>query len=225
MQKRHRRRIGLSILLVSLIVLSGCVTVSIHSEVGSDGTIESYEVEMTMSQRAYNYMEQAAARDGYSSVKEYMMDGMGERKNNSENVEYSESSEGSNKTITIRFEGFTPDNNSVIMVRKKNETTMIYKDRTFVSASQQRSGQIPVQYTLTMPGEITNSTADSVDGDTATWDLSGAESAHRMIYAESKISSGFGLMMIAAVGVGSLTILGLVVGAVLFYRSNGLPTV
>jgi hypothetical protein len=226
-QKYNGRRIGLSVLLVSLIVLSGCVTVSVNSEVGSDATIESYEIEMTMSQRAYNYLEQSASSEGYSSVKEYMLaESFGNVKNNSESMEYSESSEGANKTITVRFDGYTPSSRSPITVRKLNETTMLYTDRTFISASEQSSsGSIPVHYTLTMPGEITNSTADSVEGDTATWDLSGAESARTVIYAESKISSGFGMMTLAAIGVGSLTILGLVIGGVLFYRSEGLPTV
>lgn len=226
-QKSHRRRIGLSILLVSLVVLSGCVTISVDSKVRSDGTIESYGIEMTMNQQVYNYLERTATQEGYSSVEKYLMSNMSSRESNAENIVYSESSNEGNKTISIRFEDYTPDENSGITVTKRNET-MIYEDRTFVSNGSSStqpgsSGRIPVHYTLTMPGEITNASTDNIEGDTATWNLTGG--SQTVVYAESEISSGFGLMTMAAVGIGGLILIGLGVGAVLYYRSEGLPTV
>lgn len=67
------RRIAICIILVVLTVLSGCVTgiVSVDSTVGNDGTIETYAVQMNMSQASYNYIERTSQSEGYSSVENY----------------------------------------------------------------------------------------------------------------------------------------------------------
>ena len=205
-----------------MIVLSGCVTVSVHSKVNSDGTIESYEVNMTMSEMVYGLMQRSASQQGYSSVKEYLLSDINESQ--AKKIEYEEKSSDGNKTVTLRFKNFNPSGNGSISIKKK-DGMMIYKDRTFMGSGnatrQGSSSKIQVEYKLTMPGKIKNSTADSVDGNTATWELSGS-SESRMIYAKSEISSGLGLLAIAGIGIGGLLIIAIAIGAFLFYRSDGL---
>jgi hypothetical protein len=205
-----------------MIVLSGCVTVSVNSEVNSDGTIESYEINLTMGQMVYGLMQRSASEQGYSSVEEFLLSDI--NKSQAKKVEYEEKSSEGNKTITILFEDFKPTENGSISVKEK-DGMMIYKDRTYMgtaNATQQgSSSKINVEYTLTMPGKIKNSTADSVDGNTATWEMSGSEES-RQIYAKSEISSGLGLIAIAGIGIGGLLIIAIAIGAFLFYRSDGL---
>jgi hypothetical protein len=221
-QKCDWRRIGICIVLVSMIVLSGCVTVSVNSEVNSDGTIESYEINMTMSQMVYGLMQRSASENGYSSVKEYLLSDI--NKSQAKKIEYEEKSSDGNKTVTIRFKNFKPSGDGSISIKKK-DGMMTYKDRTFMGTTnttqQGSSSKINVEYKLTMPGKIKNSTADSVDGDTATWELSGSNES-RLIYAKSEISSGLGLLAIAGIGIGGLLIIAIAIGAFLFYRSDGL---
>jgi hypothetical protein len=215
-----------------MIVLSGCVTVSVNSKVNSDGTIESYEINMTMSEMVYGLMQRSASENGYSSVKEYLLSDI--NKSQAEKIEYEEKSSEGNKTITLRFKNFKPSENGSISVKKKNGM-MIYEDRTFMGSGnttqQGSSSKIQVEYELTMPGKIKNSTADSVDGDTATWEISGSNSSSssdsgskesRLIYAKSDISSGLGPIAIAGIGIGGLVIIGIAIGAFLFYRSDRL---
>jgi hypothetical protein len=205
-----------------MIVLSGCVTVSVNSEVNSDGTIESYEVNLTMSKMIYGLMQRSASQKGYSSVKGYLLSDI--NKSQAKKIEYEEKISEGNKTITIRFKNFKPTGDGPITTKKKNGM-MIYKDQTFMGSGnttqQGSASKIHVEYTLTMPGKIKNSTADSVDGNTATWEISGSDGS-RLIYAKSEISSGLGLLAIAGIGIGGLLIITIAIGAFLFYRSDGL---
>lgn len=204
------RRIALCVVFISLLVLSGCVTVSVNSTVGSDGTIELYEVELTMAQKTYDGLQQMAHEKGYSSIEAYLTADL--NKSRVANIEYAKSDTGRNKTITLRLVGYTPPENGAISTTKRNGT-VIYVDRTFTGPEDASSG-IPVQYTLTMPGKILNSTADNVEGNTATWDLNSSESSQTRIYARSEISTGYGPTTL--LGIGGLA--ALATGAVLFYR-------
>lgn len=83
--------------------------------------------------------------------------------------------------------------------------TMIYEDTTFVNesygpaSSNMFASSMSVDYYLTMSTEIQNSNADSVNGNSAEWHESGAESYQgNRIYAEANAPSilttpGFGV--------------------------------
>ncbi|WP_248907647.1 hypothetical protein [Halocatena marina] len=188
------RWIGICVLLVSLVSLSGCLTIpiSVDSSVDEDGTISSYEMRLNISTNAYSYIQRGARSEGYSSTEEYIMNKSMSEINRTRvgNIEYSESVNGRNVTVTIRLEDYTPANNSLISVTKRNGR-VIYTDRTF-EASDAASGPdsltVPVRYTLTMPGEILNSSADRVEGDTATWEMTDAEASQTRIHAKSDVS-------------------------------------
>lgn len=223
-QECDSRRIGICIIFVLLTVLSGCITdpVSVDATVGGDGTIESYEIRMNMSQESYNYLERTSRSEGYASVGKYLKNRTTSRINtqNVKNIEYSESSEGENKTVTVRLEGYTPSESSSISATKQNGS-LVYEDRTFFDPDagygRDMPGGIPVHYTLTMPGKIQNSTADTVEGDTATWELNDFEVSQTRIRAKSEVSTGFGISGIPDAGGLAPLLIPLVIGVALAY--------
>lgn len=223
-QRCDSRRIGICIILVLLTVLSGCVTgtVSVDTTVGGDGTIESYAIQMNMSQESYNYLERASRSEGYSSVEYYFKNITisNINKENVKNIVYSESSEDGNKTITLRLEGYTPTESRSISATKQNGT-LVYTDRTFMDSGNgyggSTAGGLSIHYTLTMPGKILNSSADSVEGDTATWDLNSSEASRTRIHAKSEVSTGFGIGGIPDAGGLAPLLIPLVIGAALAY--------
>lgn len=217
------RRITICIIFVLLIVQSSCVAgaESVDSTVGDEGTIESYEIQTNMSQEYYDYIKRASQSQGYSSVETYIKNTTLSNINreNVENIVYSESTEGGNKTVTLRFEGYSPSGSSSVSTTKQNGT-VVYTDRRFIDASVdygEEPGKLSVHYTLTMPGKIQNSTADTVEGDTATWDLNGSGASQPPIRAKSKVSSGFGIGGIPDAGDLAPLIVPLVIGAALAY--------
>lgn len=195
------RRFSLCFFFVSLVVLSGCLTgpVTVESSVGGDGTIQTYTVEINMSQGVYNYVNQRVRDEGYQSVEVYFRSELEQRidTNNAERIEYEESSAGDNVSIRIRLEGYTPSERSPISTTTQ-EGYLVYEDRIFMAANNEQQDhplvERPLQYTLTMPGEIQNSTADSVAGDTATWHLNRREAQHTRIYAKSEMPIQFDLL-------------------------------
>lgn len=184
-------------LLVSVIVLSGCVTVpvSVDSTVSKDGTIQTYDVQMNMSQDTYDYVDRSVRNEGHGSIEEYFRSDLKSRINtdNVDNIKYSESSEGENVSIQMRLKGYTPSEDSPISTTTENGS-IVYVDQSFMSTSTTNEHPLsgmPLDYTVTMPGTIQNSTADSVEEDTATWNLTGSEASDTRIYVKSEKPTGF----------------------------------
>ncbi|WP_396610576.1 PGF-CTERM sorting domain-containing protein [Haloferax sp. S1W] len=194
MERSHRKTAALAGLAL-LLVLAGCAQVTVHSEVKATGEVAELTYQINMSRTTYGYLEESAEAEGYDSVKESMLADFNESER--EDIEVTEEFNGDQVTLTMTREDFVPDGNSSINVTTA-DGKLTYEDTTFVNEtaasiddsddfSDSLSGGFTVDYYLTMPGEITNSNADTVDGNTAEWHESGSEAfTDNRIYAVSK---------------------------------------
>lgn len=166
--------------VVALVLLSGCASFTVESTVNADGTIEEYVIEIDTSRTVYGLLERSAQEDGYDSLEEsfraeYNEDHIG-------GFEYDETLEGDDATITLTLKNVDPSGSENITV-EKGGGEMTYTDRTFADESNsdqsssevETSGGVSIDYTLRMPGKITDSNADEVDGNTATWNMTSGE--------------------------------------------------
>lgn len=205
--------------LIGLVLLAGCAQLTVHSTVEADGSIAEYRVEVNTSRMVYGFLEQSAEREGYDSVRESFMADM----NTSEvgEVTYDEEFDGDRVTMTITATEFEPPEGGPIEISEDDEGRLVYEDRSFANAtggtemdeaSAAMASGLAVDYYLTMPGEIVETNADEVDGNTAEWHATGADAfTDTRVYAVSEPSTatpldGFG----AAVGVIALVVVVLV---------------
>ena len=191
-------------LLVSVVLLSGCATIGVESTVGADGTVEEYTVEIDTTRQVYGLLKQGAERDGYDSLEESFTSDINDSAVGE--ISYEEEIDGDDVTMTITMRDVDPsamDNVSV----SREDGRLTYVDETFYdeSAEETAGGSeselaesmasgFAVDYSLTMPGEIVDSNADEVDGNTAEWHATGSGAfTETRIYAESEVpTSAFG---------------------------------
>lgn len=174
MESQTRLKLGIATLGV-LLVLSGCAQVTVHSEVSADGTISEYQMDLNMSRQAYGYFQQSVRQDGYNSTREYFQTRMTGPA--TEGVDINQEYQGDTVSTTVTIDRIDPEESPVFNVTVENGQVE-YRDRSFVNRSATPSssgmmGGMTVDYYLTMPGEITSSNADVVDGNTAEWHRSG----------------------------------------------------
>jgi hypothetical protein len=197
----NRKAAAVAAVLV-LAGLAGCAQISVHTTVAADGTIEEYKTTINTSTTVYGLLSQQAENEGYNDIGAYLTSDI--NKSAYDDVVYNETVNQETATMTLRLIGFDPSNEEPISTTRSNGT-LEFEDRSFVSdsidgsidsessidiGSDSGSGA-QVEYTLRMPGEITNSTADEVDGDTATWTINSSSSdSESRIYAESEVPSG-----------------------------------
>lgn len=189
--------------LALLVILSGCASLSVHSSVTADGTISQYKMELNTSSMVYGMLEEEANGGGYDTVEDYYVSDFNDSSFGS--ISYDEEFDGNDVTMTLGIEDFDPPEDSSISVTE-SDGSITYEDETFVNESadvtesqEEYMSSVTVNYYLTMPGEITDSNADEVDGDTAEWHENGPEAfVNNPIYAESETGSllgvpGFGI--------------------------------
>lgn len=195
--------------LVGLIVLSGCAQISVHSTVTADGEISEYQMEINTSRTVYGFLEQSAEEEGYESVEESLLADLNESQR--EQFTYEEEFDGDEVSMTITAEDFEPPADSSISVSER-DGKIVYEDTTFLNESasgldgessdlsETMLSGLAVDYYLTMPGEITDSNADSVDGNTAEWHETGSDAFTSLeVRAESEKPSMFGVPGMGAV--------------------------
>lgn len=192
----------LSVLL--MIGLAGCATISVSSEVGDTETIERYELEINTSTTVYGLLQASAEEDGYDSFEESITEDIDEG-----TVEYNEEIDGDDVTMSLLVTDTTPSEFDNVTIKKEDEK-IIYTDEVFSDGfgSEESSTNesflstnetVELNYKLVMPGEITDSNADKVDGNTATWVRSGEEAGQGFVVeAESETPTsqsvpGFGV--------------------------------
>lgn len=176
MDSQTRLKIGVATLGL-LLLLGGCVQASVHSTVNGNGEITDYQMDINMSRQAYGYFESSVQQEGYNSTRDYFQAQLeGEA---TSGVEVSQEYHGDTVSTHISIDRIDPDKSPAFNVTIE-DGKIIYRDRTFVNQSAQASGGMgsmsgmAVDYYLTMPGEITNSNADVVDGNTAEWHSTGS---------------------------------------------------
>lgn len=187
-----------------LLLLSGCAQIAVHSTVTADGEIEEYRVDITMTRQAYGFLENTVEDEGYDNVSAYLFDDANASVR--EQVNYEEEFDGDEVHIQIQMSDIDPPASSSISVRTEGDE-VVYEDTTFLNESASETDSevaesimsgLAVDYYLTMPGEITDTNADSVDGDTAEWHSTGSDAmTTTRVYARSEkptgiTSDGFG---------------------------------
>jgi hypothetical protein len=188
-------RAVLAVIVVAMLVVStGCLTADVATTVNNDGTIDEYRIELQMNSMLHSTLEQSAHEEGYDSVAEslaaeYDEDDFG-------NISYWEEDRGNDEAVILVFSEFDADAMDGLSVNV-TDGRIVFEDRIFAgsyeetNASEEYDGEITVEYTLTMPGQITNSTADEVEGNTATWERTDSDAmTTTRVYAESKRADG-----------------------------------
>lgn len=172
-------RVAALIAVLVLVGMSGCATVSITTEVGDAHTIERYDFNVTTSTTVYGFLNEAAKDDGYDGLRGRVLNGStpdGDR------IEYSEEITGNEAHISVRAT-YVPVENLTGVTIEERDGQLVFEDRTFLNEStgETSSGAdsltsgLVLQYTLVMPNEITESNADGVEGNEATWRRTGPD--------------------------------------------------
>jgi len=210
-----RRRHVLALLLLGLLVgLSGCAQISIHTTVTADGEIAEYRAIVNTSTDAYGFAASQAEDQGYDSVEEWALDGR--EADEHEDIHYNERFDGDDVTINVTRTNLDPANSSTFTV-EQSDGQLEFTDTRFVNESavdddNQFIEAVVVEYTVEMPGTITNSNADSVDGNQATWTETGFEAMNRnRIHAESNLPL-FGIGLVPVIGLAALVVVVLAAG-------------
>ncbi|MFC6613694.1 hypothetical protein ACFQAS_01755 [Halopenitus salinus] len=207
------RKVLAAVAVALLVGLSGCATISVTAEVGDANTIERYDLNITTSTTVYGWLNEAAKEEGYESLRDQMTDDVDVE---SDRIEYSEEIDGDEATINIQLSEI-PSSEMDAITLEEDDGELTYTDTAFVNESAQSeetselggeamSGLV-LDYTLHMPGNIVESNADEVDGNTANWTRTGGEAyTNTHIEARSEMPSalpvtGFGIV---AAGLGIL---------------------
>lgn len=220
-----KKNVLLSLSVVLLLLLAGCAQVSVNSTVTADQMIEEYRMDVETSRTVYEFLKNSAEEEGYDSIGDSLLSDI-DRSRVGE-VTYDEEFDDDSVTMTITMKDFSPSASGNISVTEE-DGLIVYEDLTFVEEDTQSdmeyniTSDLAVDYTLTMPGKIVESNADSVDGNTAEWHATGSDAfSDTRIYAKSEISSGlFGDLVGLVLGVGLFG--AVVVGGYATYRSGRL---
>jgi hypothetical protein len=173
MQRHH---VGLLTIGV-LVLLSGCTTATVDTTVSEDATVEEFEMYLNTTSTVYGALEDVMQDEGHDSLEDYVLNG-----SDPEAVTYSEEWSDEEVSIHVSAEGEYPLSDRYVSVTEE-DGQIVYEDRMFYNESSERASEfqelimsgVTVHYYLTMPGEITDSNADSVDGNTAEWHSTGSE--------------------------------------------------
>jgi PGF-CTERM protein len=204
-----RRRLLAGLALGVMLMLSGCATVSVHSDVAGDSDISEYRIDVNTTTTVYSLLNDRAESAGYENFSSQLRDGINE--SNAESVTVDSAIEGEQVQFTLVATGYDPVDNENLNVTTENGT-LVYSDTTFYNASQSNdfdsglASDLEMRYTVEMPGDVeTARGADSVNGSEATYAASGPDAfSETQVYVTSEASSvpvpGFGVgVAVAAV--------------------------
>lgn len=166
--------------LVLLVGLSGCATIEVTAEVGDANTIDRYEMNVSTSTTVYGLLNSQAQEEGYDDLGDQIRGG---RNIDSDQFEYNEEIDGDEVNINIEITDLPVENSTSISIEEQ-DGQLVYTDTTFLNESSEGSATdseygsellsgLTLEYTLEMPGEITNATTSDIDGNTATWTSTG----------------------------------------------------
>jgi hypothetical protein len=187
-------------LCIVALCVAGCVTADIYTTVDTDGTISHYQLEVTTTKEHYALLEESARQDGYADVKE-MIEKRGLRLGtDAAPVAYTERWAGDEVTMRFTVQGsLSADRLADVQIAREGDY-LVYRQVIGDGASSAGvEGEDPfasgmetafvINYYLEMPGAIVDSNADTVEGATAEWHLSGADLLGTELYARSEVPS------------------------------------
>jgi hypothetical protein len=185
-------------LCITALCIAGCVTADCYTTVDADGTISTYRLEVTTSQEHYALLEESARQDGYATVAELIEDRGLRLGADAAPVAYDEQWHGDEVTMRFFVEGGLSADQLADVTITREEDHLIYRhvigdggngagvegDDPFASGTDTA---FEVNYYLEMPGAIVDANADTVEGATAEWHLSGADLLGTELYARSEV--------------------------------------
>jgi PGF-CTERM protein len=206
-----RRRLLAGLALGVMLMLSGCATVSVHSDVAGDSSISEYRLNVNTTATVYSLLNDRAESAGYENFSSQLRDGINE--SNAESVTVDSSISGDEVQLTLVATGYDPVDNENLNVTTE-DGSLVYSDTTFYNASQSSdfdsglASDLEMRYTVEMPGEVeTARGADSVNGSEATYTASGPDAfSETQVYVTSEASAvpvpgfGVGVAVVAVLG-------------------------
>ncbi len=198
------KRFLLILMLLCAVALSGCMSFNVDSKVSSGGAIKSYKMVINTSPTVHSTLVDRAEEEGYSTVGEYLTSSF---KDNLEcEANYDQVLRGDTVSYTLEATNCEPVEGGNISIYEE-DGKLVYEDKSFVNEDVPQGeiadrllSDMTLDYHLEMPGEITDSNADKVEGNTAEWHLSGTDVMKTSIYARSELPllPGFQLVLGAA---------------------------
>lgn len=197
------RRFPAAAALAILLLLSGCATVTVESDVAADGTIDRYELDLNTSATVYRLLNQAAVDEGYESLAAQLRANI--NASNAGNVSVDQQLDGDRASVTLVVTEWDPVDAERLNVTR-TDGRVVYEDTTFYNASVGSGGggvdvtDFELRYVVNMPGDIQRAEgASSVNGSTAVYEASGRSAfTTTRVYVESEaptgvLSPGFGV--------------------------------
>lgn len=176
------KKILLLLLVVLMVLFSGCVSLSYDVKVDKNGELEKYNMTINTSSMVYSMLNSVSMEEGGKSLRDTII---------AQGGTYEEI--WNEDSVQIKTSGIRSDNVTI----EKTDDYIIYRD-SFDSSSEDSEyefdGAIKYHYYLEMPNKIIESNADSVKGKKAEWHMTNSSSV-RDIYAKCETPSlpGIGL--------------------------------
>lgn len=174
------KKILLILLIVLIVLFSGCVSVSHNVKVDKNGELAKYEMTVNTSSMVYSMLNSMSKEGDGKSLRDTVTENGGT---------YEEIWNGDN--VQIKISGIGSDNVTI----EKTDDYIVYRDAMIDSGE---TGAIQIHYYLEMPNKITESNADSVNGKKAEWHMTDSSSV-RDVYAKCETPSLPGLGLFSAV--------------------------
>lgn len=207
------KKFVLLIAILSLIILiCGCLSISMYTTVQKDGNISDLKVEINTTSSVYGLIQTSAQQQGYSTVKEYMLSNVSKEygASSGNTFDYNEEWSGENVKMTLTAKGsLKQDANSPIKIYTEGNYMIFeyiatasptptptptvspygsfFNDSSLSNLSDTMLNSITFNFYLEMPGKIIDSNANAVKGNKAEWHLTGKTMSGMKMYAKSEV--------------------------------------
>lgn len=152
-------------------------------EVGSDGTIEEYEVDIVVSSDEYSDLKSSAQMVGHDGVCGYLTSEVNESTYGSSSCDVDTG--GTNATITLTLNNYEPRNDSGIHVGVTDNGTVTYRENLDSTSMTLRNTRLT--YTVQMPGGVTETNGEVGDDNrTVVWKSGPNEPAPDVVWVRSE---------------------------------------
>lgn len=181
---------GVCAVLALLLVSAGCVQTTVRTEVGPNGSVESYSVNVTTSEQVMGFLNGSAQEEGFDSFGDRLRKNLTEDAGlRAENVSIDRKrvrNGNVSRIVTLENVTLTERARENVTVRRFENGTVLFRDLSFREDGDENgtddgtndssdlepgSGTLPprTDYYTTMPGPVASSNADFVNGSTAHW--------------------------------------------------------
>lgn len=227
-----RPRPILGAIVIILILTAGCLDMAVSTSVNSAGDIEKYQITLTTTPAVYAVMNAPARESGSASFKDMMQDPRPATENGPAFDHLEQWSREGNEviiTMTARHPNAIRDGTTISVVRDGDYLVFRQEIPSSLTSALRTSespypepfpGMFTFGYYLTMPGEIIESNADTVHGNTAEWRQSGFEMPS--LYARARVPV-FSLDILVGMGAVALVAAGFLIVVYLGRRHLRVP--